>query len=108
MTERTCRACGCTQHNACVNHVDGACWWISEDLCSHCQLTAAALGAKITVADDLGSELVTLELRHALQLQKMTTHLLQLPTQSTIDQIYAGVQALLARANASSSIRPAD
>ena len=55
MTERTCRACGCTQHNACVNHVDGACWWISEDLCSHCQLTAAALGAKITVADDLGS-----------------------------------------------------
>ena len=98
MNERTCRACGCTDSHACINHVDGPCWWVADDLCSHCQLTAAALGAKITVAHDLGSELVTLEVRHAQQLQKMTTWLLDLPTTTVVDQVYAGVQALLAKA----------
>jgi hypothetical protein len=100
MTQRTCRACGCTESHACHNDIDGACWWIAPDLCSHCQLTAAALGAKINVAQDLGGDLVSLELRHALQLQKMTTWLLQLPTANTIDQIYACVQAVAAKANA--------
>lgn len=33
--ERTCRVCGCRELNACVDH-RGACWWIAEDLCSHC------------------------------------------------------------------------
>ena len=100
MSVRTCRACGCTESHACHNDIDGPCWWVQADLCSHCQLTAAALGAKINVAQDLGGDLVSLELRHALQLQKMATWLLDLPTVNTIDQIYAGVLALLAKANA--------
>lgn len=98
MSIRTCRACGCTETCACVNDVDGPCWWVGEDLCSHCQLTAAALGAKILVAHDLDSAAVVIELRHATQLQKMTTHLLGLPTMTVVDQVHAGVKALLARA----------
>ena len=30
--EPVCRVCGCTQNNACPN----GCWWVEEDLCSHC------------------------------------------------------------------------
>lgn len=30
--EAICRACGCTQDHAC----DGGCYWVEEDLCSHC------------------------------------------------------------------------
>ena len=31
----SCRACGCTEDNACV--VDGQpCWWVEPDLCSAC------------------------------------------------------------------------
>jgi len=97
MTARTCRACGCTDSCACHNHVDGPCWWVADELCSHCQMTAALLGSRITVAGELGADLVSLELRHALQLQKMTTWLLELPTSTVVDQIYAGVKALQAR-----------
>lgn len=97
--ERTCRACGCTEPNACINHVDGACWWVEPDLCSHCKLTAAALGSKILVAHDLESELVTIDIRHAVQLQKMTSWLLRLPTTTVVDQIKASVDALLLRAS---------
>lgn len=94
---RTCRACGCTDNCACHNDVDGPCWWVADDLCSHCQMTSALLGSRITVAGDLGNDLVSLELRHALQLQKMTSWLLGLPTTDVIDQIYAGVLALQAK-----------
>jgi hypothetical protein len=61
-------------------------------------MTAALLGSRITVALDLESDLVSLELRHALQLQKMTTWLLELPTMTVVDQVYVGVMALLAKA----------
>lgn len=94
---RTCRACGCTEDHACTNLHDGSCWWVEENLCSHCQLTAAALGSEIQAADRRGGFLVPLPHHHALQLQKMTTWLLGLPTSSTIDQIHAGVLALLAK-----------
>jgi hypothetical protein len=30
--ERTCRACGCTDSQAC----EAGCWWIEADLCSQC------------------------------------------------------------------------
>lgn len=33
---RTCRICGCTDHNACYNPKVGVCFWVSEDECSHC------------------------------------------------------------------------
>lgn len=45
MTERVCRGCGCTEHDACVvtkaperawNQPGQACWWIEENLCSAC------------------------------------------------------------------------
>lgn len=29
---RSCRECGCTEHNAC----NPPCWWIEYDLCSAC------------------------------------------------------------------------
>ena len=29
---RTCRQCGCSDHNACL----GRCWWVTRDLCSAC------------------------------------------------------------------------
>lgn len=29
---RKCRICGCTQFNGCP----GGCYWITDDLCSHC------------------------------------------------------------------------
>lgn len=97
---RTCRACGCTEEFACTNHVDGSCWWVEDNLCSHCQLTSAALGSAILTANHLNGYMVRLEAHQAVQLQKMTTWLLGLPTSSTIDQIHAGVLALLARQKA--------
>ncbi len=36
--ERACRRCGCTQYNACVDRRLGPCWWVDEDLCSHCDI----------------------------------------------------------------------
>lgn len=36
--ERTCRDCGCTENNACIHPEHGPCWWVEDDLCSHCQL----------------------------------------------------------------------
>ena len=33
--ERACRVCGCTDQWACLGIFD-ACYWIEEDLCSHC------------------------------------------------------------------------
>lgn len=32
MTDRVCRACGCTDETACA----GGCYWVAEDLCSQC------------------------------------------------------------------------
>ncbi len=34
---QACRTCGCTDHNACVSPLRGACWWVEDDLCSHCE-----------------------------------------------------------------------
>jgi hypothetical protein len=33
---RTCRVCGCWEYNACWDDEIGACWWVEDDLCSHC------------------------------------------------------------------------
>lgn len=38
-TIRTCRQCGCTDHNACVDADGAACWWVAPDLCSACSAT---------------------------------------------------------------------
>ena len=35
-TARHCRLCSCTELNACINANGDSCWWVSEDLCSHC------------------------------------------------------------------------
>ena len=94
---RTCRSCGCTDHHACVDPVDGPCWWVAPDQCSHCAGAMAVLAKKLVVAQDLGSALVSIEARHALQLQKMTTWLDTLPTVAAVAQVKAGVEALAER-----------
>jgi hypothetical protein len=33
---RSCRRCGCTAFDACVDPVLGPCFWVDDDLCSHC------------------------------------------------------------------------
>lgn len=35
---RTCRVCGCTDAQACIDDAIGPCWWVDEDLCSHCEM----------------------------------------------------------------------
>ena len=32
----TCRVCGCWELDACWDDEAGPCWWVEEDLCSHC------------------------------------------------------------------------
>lgn len=34
---RTCRQCGCNEFDACYHPKLGNCWWIEDDLCSHCK-----------------------------------------------------------------------
>lgn len=31
-----CRECGCTEKRPCHHDEQGACWWVANDLCSHC------------------------------------------------------------------------
>ena len=38
MGEQKCRQCGCTDDRACVHADHGPCWWVEDDLCSHCQM----------------------------------------------------------------------
>ncbi len=34
--KRICRVCGCSDESACFNEDMGFCWWVEDDLCSHC------------------------------------------------------------------------
>lgn len=34
--DRRCRICGCHDYDACIHPEHGNCYWIEEDLCSHC------------------------------------------------------------------------
>lgn len=36
--EMKCRVCGCTDNQACHHPNLGNCWWVEEDLCSHCAM----------------------------------------------------------------------
>ncbi|HRH61656.1 MAG TPA: hypothetical protein PL045_13855, partial [Chitinophagaceae bacterium] len=40
LPKRACRECGCTENNACYHPELGACWWVEQDLCSHCMIAA--------------------------------------------------------------------
>ena len=31
-----CKKCGCADLDACVNAAGSSCWWVQDDLCSHC------------------------------------------------------------------------
>lgn len=44
-TERKCRVCGCTEDNACVKGLHGACYWVEADLCSECKSESGESGA---------------------------------------------------------------
>ena len=99
MTERTCRACGCTDHAACVDPVLGPCWWVEEGLCSHCRMANEALVNVIRVARDLHSASVPVELRHAEQLQRMALWSMSQPVKVMVSQVRESVDALIARAD---------
>lgn len=34
---RTCRQCGCSPNDPCIHQQYGPCWWVEDDLCSHCK-----------------------------------------------------------------------
>ena len=34
---RRCRKCMCTDRKACVDEEGNVCWWVEDDLCSHCE-----------------------------------------------------------------------
>lgn len=57
MTVRSCKACGCTQDNAC----EGGCWWVAPDLCSNCEgrLNAIAFPELIQIHHDKRLQLTT-------------------------------------------------
>ena len=40
----TCRNCGCWEYDACWDEEMGACWWVDEELCSHCDGKGGAAG----------------------------------------------------------------
>jgi hypothetical protein len=40
----TCRVCGCSDFDACVDPVTGeTCWWVREELCSTCAMFRSQL-----------------------------------------------------------------
>jgi hypothetical protein len=41
---RSCRVCGCTETTACVHETAGPCWWVEQDLCSHCSIVGPNAG----------------------------------------------------------------
>jgi hypothetical protein len=36
--DRICLACGCTEKDACFDIDLGLCWWVGNNLCSHCNI----------------------------------------------------------------------
>lgn len=44
----TCKKCGCNDGTACQHPDHGPCWWIEDDLCSHCGI--------VEIADDPATE----------------------------------------------------
>jgi hypothetical protein len=41
---RTCRVCHCTDDNACMKGLHGACYWVEADLCSECKSESGESG----------------------------------------------------------------
>lgn len=35
--DRSCRFCGCTDLNACIDGDGHACYWVAPDVCSECR-----------------------------------------------------------------------
>jgi hypothetical protein len=64
METRSCAVCGCTDAAACTDDLRGACWWVSERLCSHCAQPDARRGLALVAASQL-SEVVAELLRFA-------------------------------------------
>lgn len=45
--EKKCRVCGCTETSACHHPTEGNCWWVDNDLCSHCAITEIRDSGKV-------------------------------------------------------------
>jgi len=43
LDDETCRVCGCTHYEACVDDVGEPCYWIEPGLCSACAEGAVLL-----------------------------------------------------------------
>lgn len=83
MGEAACRICGCTQERACVDDEHGPCWWVQEDLCSHCvqfvdaadllgeeelrQMAAQVLQGQHAAAADLDARMLLLRLERGIE-----------------------------------------
>lgn len=44
-SDRICRRCACTEHDACPDRIDGGCHWAEHDLCSACIVAPAELAS---------------------------------------------------------------
>lgn len=42
-----CRLCGCDDDHACFAPEFGACSWVAEELCSHCEYFAFTRGPRV-------------------------------------------------------------
>ena len=58
--QQVCRECGCTDRFGCQSDEAGPCWWVEDDLCSHCksgiECDRAAREERILAADMDGDE----------------------------------------------------
>lgn len=56
--ERACRRCGCTDMKACVDDKLGPCWWVEDDLCSHCAFKSNRRGQLFCIVAILACALI--------------------------------------------------
>lgn len=69
---RACRACGCTELDACA-HPDGrACHWVAPDLCSACANTIAEVMLAIDVTDRQAEDFLRVLVAHEAARRGMT------------------------------------
>lgn len=88
MTEATCRMCGCSENDACVDDERGACSWAEPGLCSHCDDTIKVVAGLARGVSRFGAEHCVLSPYHMLQLDKMLQHQL-VPTHTPVGLVRA-------------------
>ena len=59
--KQSCKICGCTETDPCYHPELGLCWWVANDLCSHCQ-------------KELAGEIPANSVTHCVNSHKTTEH----------------------------------